>query len=181
MTSAKVRNGSLLSRDFRSGQLPRGPRGPEGLAGKSATGSGALGYASRDMYPPGPAVDIGATAVDLVGLGTPAGTAGYAASSGLVKADGPSRLIADAQGVILNAAAARGSAGCKLALVGTDVRALGNYVNANLEPNSGYVPVAVSGGVDVESGTYDVRFQCFSGDPGISFHRGNLTVTVAPR
>jgi len=29
--SAQVINGSLLKRDFKAGQLPRGPRGPRGL------------------------------------------------------------------------------------------------------------------------------------------------------
>ncbi|HYI66479.1 MAG TPA: hypothetical protein VEW95_06120 [Candidatus Limnocylindrales bacterium] len=33
VTSAKVRNGSLLAKDFRSGQLPAGPRGETGAAG----------------------------------------------------------------------------------------------------------------------------------------------------
>jgi hypothetical protein len=33
VTSSKVRNGSLLSRDFRAGQLPQGPRGPAGPQG----------------------------------------------------------------------------------------------------------------------------------------------------
>src|ERR671923_931118 len=33
VTSSKVRNGSLLSRDFRPGQLPAGPQGPAGPPG----------------------------------------------------------------------------------------------------------------------------------------------------
>jgi hypothetical protein len=33
VTSAKVRNGSLLTADFRPGQLPAGPAGPQGSAG----------------------------------------------------------------------------------------------------------------------------------------------------
>lgn len=36
MTSAKVRNGSLLRADFRSGQLQAGPAGPQGPPGISA-------------------------------------------------------------------------------------------------------------------------------------------------
>jgi len=50
VTSAKVRNGSLLSRDFRAGQLPRGPAGARGLTG--ATGpagpTGPTGPAGRN-------------------------------------------------------------------------------------------------------------------------------------
>lgn len=47
VTSAKIRNGSLLRSDFKAGQLPRGPQGPAGPAG--ATG------------PAGPAGATGAT------------------------------------------------------------------------------------------------------------------------
>jgi hypothetical protein len=34
VTSAKVKNRSLLARDFKAGQLPRGPRGPRGPQGE---------------------------------------------------------------------------------------------------------------------------------------------------
>jgi hypothetical protein len=72
ITSAKVRNGSLLARDFRSGQLPRGPQGAPGTPGaqgspgapgspgvqgspgsKGAPGApgSALGYARLDPFP----------------------------------------------------------------------------------------------------------------------------------
>lgn len=33
VTSAKVKNGSLLRRDFRAGQIPAGPQGPQGIQG----------------------------------------------------------------------------------------------------------------------------------------------------
>ena len=47
VTSAKVRDGSLLRRDFRAGQLPQGPAGPQGLTG--ATGpTGPTGPAGRN-------------------------------------------------------------------------------------------------------------------------------------
>lgn len=40
VTSAKVKDGSLLIRDFRRGQLPAGPQGPQGPAGlPGATGA----------------------------------------------------------------------------------------------------------------------------------------------
>ena len=41
---------------------------------------------------------------------------------------------------------------------------------------SGYVPVEVSAGVDVGSGTYDVRLQCYGAS--LTFHRGNLIATL---
>jgi len=46
VTSAKVRNHSLLAVDFRKGQLPRGPRGDEGPAGPVGA-TGPTGGAGR--------------------------------------------------------------------------------------------------------------------------------------
>jgi hypothetical protein len=47
VTSAKVKNRSLLAKDFKAGQLPRGARGPAGPQGpagpKGAAGSDAFG------------------------------------------------------------------------------------------------------------------------------------------
>jgi hypothetical protein len=181
VTSSKVRNGSLTRRDFRGDALPRGPRGAQGPPGQAATGSSSLAYASRDPILAGPAVDVGATPVDVVRLSVPAGTAGYVASSGPVTVTRPSRLIVDAQAVILNGAPARGGVDCSIAVVGTDVRTIGTYVNAHIEPNGGFTPVAVSAGTEIQAGTYDVRLQCSSPQPSMSFHRGNLAVAVASR
>ena len=45
MGSGDVKNGSLLSRDFKRGQLPAGPAGPAGATGPRGTaGSGQLSY-----------------------------------------------------------------------------------------------------------------------------------------
>jgi hypothetical protein len=180
VTGAKVRNGSLAAKDF-GGTLPRGPRGAPGPPGQSASGSGSLGFASRDPVINGPAIAVGAANVDLLALGVPAGTSSYVASSGLVTATGPSRLIANAQVVILNGAATRGNVSCSITLVGTEIRQIGNYVNANIEASNGYVPVAVGAGTDLDAGTYDVRVRCASDNPAMTFHRGNLTVAVTSR
>jgi hypothetical protein len=37
VTSAKIGDGALLSKDFKAGQLPAGPQGPQGPAGDPAT------------------------------------------------------------------------------------------------------------------------------------------------
>jgi hypothetical protein len=180
VTSGKVRNGSLQAKDFARSQLPRGPSGPQGPPGTSS-GATSLGFASRDPVAAGSAIDVGTAPVDLLSLAAPAGTAGYVASSGPVTASGPGRLIADAQVVILDAAATRANVSCSIALVGSEVRPIGNYVNANIEPDSGYVPVAVSAGAEVAAGTYDVRVRCATTAPSVTFHRGNLTVALASR
>lgn len=185
VTSAKVRNGSLSVKDFRSLSLPRGPRGAQGPKGDSAPGAiPRVAFASRDPLAPagGAAVAVGATPVDVVGLGVAVGTAGYSASSGSIVTNGPSRLIANGQAVMLNASTtANANVGCRMMLVGTDMRPVGGYVNVNIPGNNGYLPVAVSGGIDVEAGTYDVRLQCFGDGAALTFHRGNLTVATAPR
>lgn len=185
VTSGKVRNGSLTSKDFRRSSLPRGPRGPAGPKGDSAPGAiPRVAFASRDPYKPGgsgKAIAVGAGPVDVIGLDTPAGTSDYTSSSGRITATGASRLVAGAQVVMLNADAANQDVNCRIVLVGADVRTIGNDVNALVGAGSGYLPVAVSAGADIEAGTYDVRVQCRGGGPAMSFHRGNLTVTIAPR
>ena len=185
VTGGKVRNGALTAKDFRASSLPRGPRGPQGPKGDSAPGAiPRVAFGSRDpVQGPGggSAVALSAAFVDLIGLNVAAGQTGYTASSGPITASGPSRLIANAQGVILNAAAGAGYVACRIALVGTDTRVLGNYTNANIPPSNGFVPVTVGAGADIEAGTYDVRLQCSSAEPAMSFHRGNLTVAIAPR
>jgi hypothetical protein len=185
VTSGKVRNGSLQSRDFRAGQLPRGPRGaqgPPGPAAESQSGLVRTAFASRDpVYAAGgggAAVTVGAAATDLITLDVAAGSAGYAASSGVITATGPSRLVANGQAVLVNSAAAPGDASCRLALSGSDDRAIGNYVNVQIGP-SAYVAQNVSAGADVAAGTYNVKLQCYG--PSLTFHRGNLVVTLTPR
>ncbi len=184
VTSGKVRNGTLTAKDFRRSTLLRGPRGAQGLKGDSAPGAiPRAAYAGRDLFAApatGPALAIDATPRDFIGLDVAAGTAGYVASSGRITASGPSRLIADSQLVITNASGAPNDVNCRIVLIGSDTRVIGSAINAQL-PNNGYIPVTVSGGTDVEAGTYDVRAQCSSGAPEIKFHRGNLTVAVAPR
>ena len=185
VTSGKVRNGSLTAKDFQSSVLKRGPRGPQGPKGDSAPGAiPRVAFASRDPFKPSgsrQAVAVCAGGVDVIGLDVPAGRSDYTSSSGRVTVSGPSRLIANGQAVILNADAANQPVNCQIVLVGSATRVIGNDVNANLGAGGGFIPVAVSAGTDVEAGTYDVRLQCNTPAPAMTFHRGNLTVAVAPR
>ena len=162
VTSAKVRNGSLQTKDFKAGQLPRGQRGPQGPAGDSSNASRSA-FASRDPVSGpgggGTSVAIGGSATDLITLDVAAGGAGYVASSGLLTATGPSRIVANAQAVIVNGAPGASDAACRLALAGSEARAMGSYVNVLIGP-SAYVAHNVSAGVDVGAGTYNVKLQC---------------------
>jgi len=76
VTSAKVKNGSLLAVDFKKGQLPRGPRGYEGDVGAT----GATGPTGSEG-PQGPAGPTGATG--------PAGPTGPTGATGATGATGP--------------------------------------------------------------------------------------------
>jgi hypothetical protein len=126
VTGAKVEDGSLAAKDL-GGPLPRGPRGCRDRPASRAGTASRLGYASRDPSNLGAAVPIGLNAArgDLVILSTPAGTAAYGGSSGLVTAAGPSRLVADGQVVIVDDAGAPGFLSCRLLLVGTAAREVG--------------------------------------------------------
>jgi hypothetical protein len=183
VTSGKVRNGTLSAKDFKPSALKRGPRGPQGPGAPGAIPR--VAYASRDMFrgPGGTGASLALTGAgaDVVGLDVPVGTSDYTSSSGRVSASGPSRLIANGQAVILNAEASAQGVACRIVLVGTEPRSIGNYVNALIDPGGGYSTVAVSSGADVDAGSYDVRLHCQASAAGVSFHRGNLTVSVAPR
>ena len=81
VTSGKVRNGTLLSKDFKSGQIPAGPRGATGRTGatgatgangpKGDTGPSDAFQAFRDFISPPPLPDAATTT--LVTLPLPAG------------------------------------------------------------------------------------------------------------
>jgi hypothetical protein len=75
VTSAKVKNGTLLSKDFKSGQLPGGPRGATGAPGangsKGDTGPSDAFQAFRNTISPPPLPDAATTT--LVTLPLPAG------------------------------------------------------------------------------------------------------------
>lgn len=72
VTSGKVKNGTLLSKDFKSGQLPAGPRGATGAPGpKGDAGPSDAFQAFRNGISPPPLPDAATTT--LVTLPLPAG------------------------------------------------------------------------------------------------------------
>jgi len=84
VTSLKVKNGSLLKADFRSGQVPAGPAGPAGAAGPAgpAGPAGAAGPAG----PAGPfpdALPSGKTIRGAFNIGATAAAAGALANTSI--------------------------------------------------------------------------------------------------
>ncbi|MCU0258122.1 MAG: hypothetical protein MUF56_03775 [Solirubrobacteraceae bacterium] len=75
VTSAKVKNGSLLAADFRRGQLRAGPQGAAGPAGPAGERGAAGERGPSEAYSvigPSPVI-VGPTAVEVAGVNVPAG------------------------------------------------------------------------------------------------------------
>jgi len=71
VTSAKVKNRSLLATDFKAGQLPAGPQGPKGDTG-AAGAPGAAGISGRELVF-GPFTTLAAGAYGDAEVSCPAG------------------------------------------------------------------------------------------------------------
>ena len=92
MTSAKVKDGSLLGKDFKVGQLPAGPRGATGATGATGT-TGTTGATGAT----GAKGDAGAT-----------GPAGPGARWALVNAD-HTAILAQSGGITIAATSGAGT------------------------------------------------------------------------
>lgn len=79
VTSSKVRDRTLLAKDFKSGQLPAGPRGATGAAGAPGTpgaaGSAGTPGAAGPTGPTGATGVVGAITVQRTDIALPAGAA----------------------------------------------------------------------------------------------------------
>ncbi len=78
VTSGKVKNSSLLAKDFKSGQLPSGAKGAKGA--KGATGAAGAAGPVGPQGPPGPFVDTLPSGKSLKGSYMMRGTAAAASS-----------------------------------------------------------------------------------------------------
>jgi hypothetical protein len=148
VTSAKVKNRTLLAVDFRQGQLPRGPRGPIGPAGPPGE-AGAAGPAGP-TGPSGPSGPAG-TATRLTAVVNASGS--IQRSQGTTSAG---RLAAGQYEVIFNQAVT----GC-------------TYVATLGDPTTG-TPSAGEIGVASRSGNANGVFVVTRGSAGVatdlSFH-----------
>lgn len=93
--SSKVRNHSLLARDFAPGQLPAGPRGPAGPAGPAGSAGPAGANGTNGANPGVPVVNVPPVTPDEIGPGGQANT-GQPGDQGFYfigrDADGSARL-----------------------------------------------------------------------------------------
>jgi len=182
VTSSKVRDRSLRAKDFASGQLPRGPRGAQGPSGADGTSQARAAFASRDIgAAPLPLTPVG-TYVEMIDLAVPAGSSGYTSSSGLLVTTVASRLVATATLVIVNGNANAPNLTCRLVLVqaAAEAKPMGITPNTVIAPGE-YLVVPLTGGIDVDPGSYNVRAQCTGDGPSFTLHRANLTVVATPR
>jgi Collagen triple helix repeat (20 copies) len=88
VTTNKVKNASLLSQDFKSGQLPAGPRGPQGFPGLSVQGPSGPQGAPGFPGPPGQPGPPGLAGTDGVD-----GLDATARAFALVDGAGPSLVV----------------------------------------------------------------------------------------
>jgi hypothetical protein len=195
ITSAKVKNGSLLRKDFKAGQLVKGstgPTGPRGLAGSPGQDSrGALGlpgpvgtiiagsaYASSGQSPD-PVLNTDTTMVDIAN-GTP--TDSTAVHTGQVTLPAPGHVYADGEATLENAAAVPARARCDLSISdGTGpnngLTRMSGYAFSSLQPGTGSsITVPVSGSAAEMAGTYNVALRCASFDNQVNSYSAGLAV-----
>jgi hypothetical protein len=198
VTGAKVKKGSLLSSNFKAGQLPAGAQGPAGPTG-AAGPEGKSG-------PEGPAGPTASAFVDsnnefalttaLVPVVELAGGTN-AEGSGLLVVKVPSRIVSNATVTIFKPTFEGTTAGqsfCTQELVqGTTATRFGTFTNTTFEATTAnqvvFHTVAMTGAIDVDPGTYNVRASCRrrAGSPvpeikaALTFQGADLTAIATAR
>lgn len=182
VTSAKVRDRSLLAKDFKSGELPAGPRGEAGAKGDKG-----------DKGDRGPAVSAGAFAVRNPGFALPTTftpmfslTEFADDTTGALTVDTPSRLIVNANVELQVNAFGPGYANsdCELELSsGGGWTQLGEMVEiSDDETVAAHSQASMVAYADVDAGTHDVRMMCRSPIAGDHlFVHGTITAVATAR
>jgi hypothetical protein len=138
VTSSKVKDGSLLAKDFRKGQLlsgaagpvgPSGAKGDPGAAGRDGA-AGARGPSDVYQASDGPAVDWTSSFTTQRSLSLPAGT-----------------FVVTATGVANSNGSAMESVDCQLLVGGTNVdQARDLFLGANVTPAE-KLPISLTGAI----------------------------------
>ena len=177
VTSTKVKDRSLLAKDFKSGQLPAGAKGADG-----ATGPTASAYASNNISPD---TALSPNGVDYTVLDTSIPDAG----SGAMMITTRSRVVANASVSIVKGtgfSSAAGDVDCQIqaaSLSGTV--SIGQRARTTLTTTvaDGAVraEVSLSGAISLDPGEYGFRVLCKQNNGAGStatpaYDRGDLTV-----
>jgi hypothetical protein len=208
--SSKVADHSLLAKDFKAGQLPRGARGETGPTGAPGPG-GAAGAAGAAGAPgaqgaPGPSAaafatqdavqtrfNIGSTyapIVSLTGADVHSASDPGTHSTGALALGFPGRVILSASTAItINGSPLNFTGSCKLEVIDssgtrTQVGQAVRYFPATAPTTEASVQIV--GGVDLAPGTYDAALSCNAPDPlaaiiDISASRADITAIAAAR
>jgi hypothetical protein len=164
--SAKVKDRSLLARDFKRGQIPRGPAGPAGPQG--AAGPAGERGPSGPSGAPGPSVAGYSVLRPNVASLLPAdGSYGTTVTldtgttkSGPITVSFPARLIVNGSTRLVNGNASARSLRCRLVLnPGAGEQVISVETNDTVEPLYGHTET-LTGAADVTPGTYNVGMQC---------------------
>ena len=180
-TSARASLGGKQGAPGTAGPVgPAGRSGPSGRNGTSgATGAvGASGPAGQSAstllaFASNDALDsaLGSASADVIGLKSD--------GSGAVVLDRPARLVGQASLNFYATSALAQAATCRLRIVdATGATAFGQEATTDLSGDGIDGELALTGGLDLAAGTYDVRVGC-SG--ALTFDRGDLTVTAVAR
>ena len=189
VTSTKVKDRSLLAKDFKAGQLPAGAKGADGAAGAvgetgavGATGPTASAYASNNISPD---TSLSPDGVDYTVLDTTIPDEG----SGTMTITTRSRVVANASVSVFKgtgAAAAAGDVDCQIqaaSLSGTV--SIGQRARTTLTPTvflgAVRAEVSLSGAISLDPGEYVFRVLCKQNSGAGStatpaYDRGDLTV-----
>ena len=177
VTSTKVKDRSLLAKDFKSGQLPAGAKGADG-----ATGPTASAYASNNISPD---TALSPNGVDYTVLDTSIPDAG----SGAMMITTRSRVVANASVSIVKGtgfSSAAGDVDCQIqaaSLSGTV--SIGQIARTTLTTTVAggavYAEASLSGAISLDPGEYGFRVLCQQANGTNStatpaYDKGDLTV-----
>lgn len=170
VTSAKVKDRSLVARDFKVGQLPAGAQGAQGPQGpQGARGPSASAFAANS------ATALSTSSTTVISLGT-----SNDESTGLLTVTTPSRIV-------FNAAIQLYSGDINQATCSAGVNNGSGWTNINdaiIEQDLATFKDEVTPltyGFDAEPGTYDIRIACQLDAFTASAYRNRLTAVATAR
>lgn len=156
VTSGKVKNGTLLKRDFKAGQLPAGAKGATGATG--ATGASGAAGAAGAVGPIGPS-----NAITKVDAGYVTWSAAFATQQSVTLTAGS--WVVTATGLGNNNSGAAASMDCRLLVGGASVDSTEGLTLAATGTPAERLPFSLSGAATLAADGL-AELQCMSGSAG---------------